>query len=110
MPGGGMDAHRPKGRKSDQYDRMGNQRTSPAPSRNGSPNDQSKHLHKSTRKGVGEGATRTISTAPDEIARSTVKTGASQRTDHYTDRGRSWATGGPAPDGKSRSARSYTDK
>jgi hypothetical protein len=52
-------------------------------------------------------AKRSAGRPADEIDRSTVKTSASHRTDHYTDRGPSWAAGGPQSDGKSRAPRSY---
>src|SRR5437016_3195911 len=73
MSGGGMDASRPKGRKSDVYDSMGNQRTSPAPARNGSPSYPSV---KATGNKANQGG--------HEIERSGVKTAASQRVSNYT--------------------------
>ena len=47
-------------------------------------------------KGVGAGASRTIDRKFDEIDRSRVSTSASVRSDFYTDRPRSEASGGPA--------------
>jgi hypothetical protein len=94
----GRDATRPRNRKPDQYDRMGDQRTSPAPARNGSPSAPDKMGYVGgvkTTPGSGEGATRSVGRHPDEVDRSGVKTWASNRTDHFTGPGPSGASGGP---------------
>src|SRR6266699_3158273 len=78
----GFGATRPVNRRPDQYDRMGNQRTSAPPSRNGSPSYPSIKVRDN----------------PDEIARSGClphKPGASERVSK-TGNGPSWATCGPA--------------
>lgn len=71
MPGG-RDAKRLHGRKEEVYDRMGRQRTSPAPSRNGSPDYPSAAGNVGGMKTVktGIGATRSIGRRPDECSRS----------------------------------------
>jgi len=61
------------------------------------------------RNGSPSAATRVAGRPADEIDRSGVKTWASNRADHYRDRGPSWAAGGPPSDGRSRAPRSYED-
>jgi hypothetical protein len=80
--------------------------------RNGSPTYPSKMGNVGGMKtvpGVGAGASRSFGRRPDEIDRAGVKTSGSVRTDNYTDRGRTWTTGGPSP-GRSYAPRSYSDK
>jgi hypothetical protein len=102
---GGRDARTMRGRpnppRPDDYGRSG------SPSY---PSARSNVGGVSVRKGAGMGATVTVSRPPDVIDRAVrVRTSASSRTDSYGDFGPSWTTGGPAPDGKSRAPRSYTD-
>jgi hypothetical protein len=108
MPGG-AGARTPRGRQQDEYDRMGQQRTSPPPSRNGSPVKRTGFSSRVVERS-GPGATRSIGRPADEIDRSGVVTRASNRTDGYSDRGPSWAASGPPSDGKSRAPRSYEDR
>jgi hypothetical protein len=61
-----------------------------------------------TTQGRGEGSIKQRSMAEDEYSRSTIMTSASVRHDHYSDRPRSEATGGPLP-GKSRKPVPYQD-
>ena len=60
---------------------------------------------KVTRTGID--AVRQVSRPPDELERSGVTTWASERRDHYTDRGPSWAGSGPQ---SPRASRSYEDR
>jgi hypothetical protein len=70
---GGLDAKTPRGTRPDQYDRMGNQKTSPAPARNGSPSYPSVKMMGNRPNQGGH-----------EIERSGVKTWASERVSRYT--------------------------
>jgi hypothetical protein len=63
-----------------------------------------------TKPGVGAGAVRKYGRPLDEIDRSSVKTGASVRQDHYHGLGRTWTTGGPDPSKGSKAPRSYKDR
>jgi hypothetical protein len=98
----GKDAHRPRDKAPAQPGDYG---------RNGSPSRPDKMSFVGGSKavpGVGAGATRSWGRRADEIDRSRVSTAASVRTDFYTDRPRSEATGGPASD-KSRKPVSYNE-
>jgi hypothetical protein len=90
MTTSGKDATRPRGKAPAQPGDYG---------RSGSPNYPSTDGNVGGMKtvpGVGAGATRSWGRRADEIDRSRVSTSASVRTDHYTDRGRSESSGGPA--------------
>jgi hypothetical protein len=102
--GSGRDAVRPKGlapypKRPDDYGRNGSGR---------SPDKFATVSGELRVKGRGEGATRTYSQKEDDYSRMTVSTKASTRHDHYHDRPRSEATGGPLP-GKSRKPVPYQD-
>jgi hypothetical protein len=100
MSSSGKDAHRPRDKAPAQPGDYGRQGSPIRPDKFDTVSGQ-----KVTKTGIG--ATRTVDRKFDEIDRSRVSTPASIRSDFYTDRPRSEATGGPLPQDGPRGARSY---